>query len=218
MMEILPLIITVVITHFVALVSPGPDFFLTVRSALRNTPRKAMGVAVGLVVANATYITLCIIGVGAIIAHSIWLMIILKCVGGCFLLYIAYHAIKAKRQDYQHLLIHQPQETLVNTPSFFKEFGFGLASGLSNPKNIIFYLSLFSVVLTPQINISLKIALGLWMVILIFLWNVLIIFVLSKTSVRQLFAKFAFYIDKLAGFLLGVVGVKLVTSAVKETI
>nr|WP_314741822.1 LysE family transporter [uncultured Haemophilus sp.] len=95
--EVLTIITTVVVAHFLALISPGPDFLLVVRSALRNTRKKAIGVALGIALANGVYITLCILGVGAIIAHSLWLMVTLKVLGGLFLLYVAYHALKAKK-------------------------------------------------------------------------------------------------------------------------
>ena len=213
----LPVITTVVLAHFLALVSPGPDFLLVVRSALRNTRQRALGVACGIALANAIYIGLCIIGVGSLIARSLWLMVTLKIMGGCFLLYVAYHALKARRSDYAFLTIQQDQTSPKAAPSFAKEFLLGLMSGLSNPKNIIFYLSLFSVVLTPQFNAGITVGLGVWMTALVFLWDALIIFVLSQQKVRQTFSKVAFYIDKTAGALLGLMGYKLLQTAVKET-
>lgn len=217
MTEIISVITTVVIAHFLALISPGPDFLLVVRSALRNTRRRAIGIALGIALANGVYITLCIIGVGSAIAHSLWLMITLKIVGGLFLLYIAYHAIKARRSDYAFLAQAQIISGNKSAPSFFKEFLLGIVSGLSNPKNIIFYLSLFSVILTPRITISLTVGLGIWMTLLVFAWDVMIIFVLSQQRVRNTFGKMAYYIDKVAGALLGFMGYKLLESAIKET-
>lgn len=93
---------------------------------------------------------------------------------------------------------------------------FGLISGLSNPKNIIFYLSLFSVVLTPSVSVGLSIALGVWMVLLVFLWDTMIVLILSKPQIRTAFAKVAFYLDKIAGMVLGVLGYKLLRSAFKN--
>lgn len=215
--ETLPIISTVIIAHFLALISPGPDFLMVVRSALRNTRRRAIGVSIGIALANAIYIGLCIIGVGSAIARSLWLMITLKIIGGCFLLYIAYHALKARRSDYAFLAQEQEHSRLQNAPSFWKEFWLGMGSGLSNPKNIIFYLSLFSVVLTPESGVMLSLGLGLWMTLLVFAWDTMIIFVLSQQKVRRTFGKIAFYIDKIAGALLGFMGYKLLQTAVKET-
>ena len=52
--------------HFLALLSPGPDFFLIVRSALVNGRRVATGVCVGIALANGVYIALAIGGVAAL--------------------------------------------------------------------------------------------------------------------------------------------------------
>ena len=215
--QTLSIIATVVTAHFLALISPGPDFLLVVRSAFRNSRHRAMGVALGIALANGIYITLCIIGVGQLIAHSVWLMILLKLGGGIFLLYIAYQALKAKRSDYAYLnQTHATPHIPHTTPSFGKEFVLGMVSGLSNPKNIVFYLSLFSVVLTPEMGTGLALGLGLWVITLVFVWDAMIILVLSQQQIRQRFAKLAFYIDKLAAAFLGFMGWKLIQSAVQK--
>ena len=50
------MIMTVIVAHLLALISPGPDFLLVVRSAIRNTRRKALGVALGIAFANGFYV------------------------------------------------------------------------------------------------------------------------------------------------------------------
>ena len=215
-MDSLAIVGTVVVAHFLALISPGPDFLLLVKSSLSNTSNRVIGMALGIAIANGVFIALCIIGVGAIIVKSFYLMMGLKILGGLFLLYVAYHAIKAKKSDYQMLVNTQEKSTMHTNRSFFAEFMLGLISGLSNPKNIIFYLSLFSVVLTPSVSMSLSVALGVWMVLLVFLWDTMIVLILSKKQIRKVFAKIAFYLDKLAGILLGALGYKLLRSAFKN--
>ena len=213
-MDYLPLILTVISAHFLALISPGPDFILVVRSACRNTRQRALGVALGIALANGLYIALCIIGVGAVLAHSLVLMTALKIIGALFLLYIAFHALRARREDYAFV-----QENVAGRQSisFARECVLGLASGLSNPKNILFYLSLFTVVLTPETPLALQMALGVWMAGLIFVWDAMIILVLSRKRVRAQFGKIAFYVDKVAGTLLGLMGIRLLHSAIKTS-
>ena len=46
--------ITVALAHFVALLSPGPDFLLVVKSAVRNKKQVAIGVALGIASAKET--------------------------------------------------------------------------------------------------------------------------------------------------------------------
>lgn len=54
------------LAHFVALLSPGPDFFLLVGYAARYRLRGSAGLCVGIAAGNALYIVLVIIGWSAL--------------------------------------------------------------------------------------------------------------------------------------------------------
>ncbi|WP_417883218.1 LysE family translocator [Vibrio rumoiensis] len=206
--------ITVAVAHFLALLSPGPDFVLVVKSAIRNKGRNAIGIALGIAVANAVYIGLCLIGVGSILAASVSIMITLKIVGGCFLIYLAYKALKARKSAYQNLEILDDTELKKSSRSFWFEFITGFMSGILNPKNLLFYLSLFTVVLTNEVSIGFKLGLGIWMTLVVFAWDAAVIYLLSTQSVRKRFTKMAYYIDKVTGAVLGIIGITIVKSAV----
>ncbi|TEW47646.1 LysE family translocator [Psychromonas algicola] len=203
--------ITVAIAHFLALLSPGPDFVLVVKSAINNGPKKSIGVAGGIASANALYITLCLIGVGSLLATSVMIMIALKIAGGLFLIYLAVIALLAKKEDYQSITATEVATGKETT--FIKEFFTGFMSGMLNPKNLLFYLSLFTVVLTNDVSLGFKIALGIWMTSVVFLWDLSVIYVLSREKVRRKFSKLAYYIDKCTGVILGLIGFTIVKSA-----
>lgn len=205
--------ITVAVAHFLALLSPGPDFVLVVKSAIKNKPQKAIGVAVGIALANAVYITLCLIGVGSILASSVSIMIALKILGGLFLLYLAFQALKAKKSSYDNLEDINLADSAKSNKSFSYELFTGFMSGILNPKNLLFYLSLFTVVLTNDVSFTFKVWLGLWMTLVVFMWDASIILLLSTQSVRNRFTKLAFYIDKVTGAILGLIGFTIVKSA-----
>ncbi|WP_025566159.1 LysE family transporter [Psychromonas sp. SP041] len=206
--------ITVAIAHFLALLSPGPDFVLVVKSAINNGPKKSIGVAGGIASANALYITLCLIGVGSLLATSVMIMIALKIAGGLFLIYLAVMALLAKKEDYQD--IAAAEVTTGKETTFTKEFFTGFMSGIFNPKNLLFYLSLFTVVLTNDVSLGFKIALGIWMTSVVFLWDLSVIYVLSRDKVRRKFSKLAYYIDKCTGVILGLIGLTIVKSALSK--
>ncbi len=210
-MGLVGIFITVAIAHFLALLSPGPDFVLVVKSAVRNHRRRALGVALGIASANAAYIALCLVGVGGILASSVPVMIGLKIIGGLFLTYLAFQALKAKRSDYQVVDIETTTSHVVH--SFGKEFVTGFMSGILNPKNLLFYLSLFTVVLTKDVGLSFKLLLGVWMTLVVFLWDAAIIYLLSREKVRRRFTQFSYYIDKATGAILGLIGLTIVKSA-----
>ncbi|WP_330110555.1 LysE family translocator [Methylophaga thalassica] len=202
----------VALAHFLALLSPGPDFVLVVKSAMKGHRKNAIGVALGIATANAVYIGLCLVGVGAILAASVSLMIALKIIGGLFLLYLAFHALKAPKSAYRELTVTSANNTELAKISFIKECITGFMSGILNPKNLLFYLSLFTVALTPEVSLGFKILLGVWMTLIVFCWDVAIIYLLSKQTVRNKFTRLSFYIDKATGVILGTIGFNIVKS------
>ncbi|WP_419769581.1 MAG: LysE family translocator [Candidatus Marinarcus sp.] len=207
--------VTVAVAHFLALLSPGPDFVLVVKSAIKNGTQKSIGVAAGIASANALYIAFCLIGVGSLLAASVMVMIVLKIAGGLFLMYLAIMALRAKKIDYKNL---EFSEIKVNQPesTFVKEFITGFMSGILNPKNLLFYLSLFTVVLTNEINLGFKVLLGIWMTLVVFFWDVSVIYLLSRDKVRRKFSHLAYYIDKCTGAILGLIGFSIVKSALSK--
>ncbi|MCW7753101.1 LysE family translocator [Desulfobotulus sp. H1] len=211
--SLLGIFTTVALAHFLALLSPGPDFVLVVKSAVRNNGKNAVGIAMGIASANAIYIGLCLIGVGAILAASVPVMIVLKIVGGLFLMYLAIQAIRARKSSYSSFESGISPFSASDKTTFFKEFFIGFMSGMLNPKNLLFYLSLFTVVLTSEVGFTFKLALGVWMTAVVFFWDVAIIFFLSKRQIRSKFTKVVYYVDKVTGAILGVIGFTIVKSA-----
>jgi len=137
--------------------------------------------------------------------------------GGLFLLWLGIMALRARKSDYAFLMQAAAAAPLQNSSGFWREFAVGFASGILNPKNLLFYLSLFSLVLTPDVALSFKLGLGLWMVWVVFLWDALIVLLLSQGVVRQWFNRSVFYIDKCTGVILGAIGVKIVHGAVSHS-
>ena len=211
---LITIFITVAAAHFLALLSPGPDFVLLTKSALQNRKSTAIGIAAGITMANALYIFLCLIGVGALIAKSIFLITAMKLAGGLFLAFLAYSALMAKKSDYKDL--PGVESYRLAQTSFLNELATGFMSGILNPKNPLFYLSLFTLVLSNDVSLNFRILLGVWMTVIVFIWDAFIILVLSQNRVKSIFNRMAFYIDKLTGLLLGAFGLRLVYSSIFE--
>lgn len=214
--DLLSIFITVGLAHFLALLSPGPDFVLIVKSAIKNDSKDAIGVALGITFANAVYIGLCLIGVGSILATSAPIMITLKTIGGLFLMYLGIQALRARKDAYDQFQVAQSAHSNIPKTTFLKEFTAGFLSGIFNPKNLLFYLSLFTVVLTPEISFMFKLGLGIWMIVVVFAWDTAVIFLLSTRKVRAKFTQVAYYIDKVTGALLGVIGLTIVRTAIVD--
>ena len=73
--------------HFLALLSPGPDFFLITQMSLRHPLRYGLSLSSGIATGNGIYIILAIFGLETIRKY-IWLTEILKYVGAAYLIFI----------------------------------------------------------------------------------------------------------------------------------
>lgn len=71
--------------HFLALLSPGPDFFLIMQTALRMPMRYALSVCAGIAAANGLYLTIAVLGLEAV-RNMHLLMTVLKYLGSGYLI------------------------------------------------------------------------------------------------------------------------------------
>ena len=78
--------VAVALAHFLALLIPGVDFFLIVRTTVTGGWRNATGVCVGIATANAIVIAAAFSGM-ALISNAAVLDGI-QLFGGCFLIYV----------------------------------------------------------------------------------------------------------------------------------
>lgn len=152
--------------HFLALLSPGPDFFLIVRSALVNGTRVASGVCVGIALANGLYMALAISGV-ALLQEVSGLMAALTWAGCAYLAWLGWRFLTVRGQ-----LPHPSESDCAAPPgSWWKACRIGLLCGLLNPKNSLFYASLFSLGFGPSTPMVVQLAYGVWMFAVVLLWD-----------------------------------------------
>jgi threonine/homoserine/homoserine lactone efflux protein len=152
--------------HFLALLSPGPDFFLIVRSALVHGTRVASGVCVGVALANGFYIALAISGVAALQAIS-GLMSALTWGGCAYLAWLGWRFLGVRGKA----RLPMADSQISPRSSWGKECRIGFLSGILNPKNSLFYASLFSLGFGPATPLAVQLAYGLWMFLAVLLWD-----------------------------------------------
>ena len=184
--------------HFLTLLSPGPDFFLILQSSLRLRRRTAIAVCLGIGSANALYITLAIVGF-EILRKFPPLTMTLKYAGSVYLIYVGYHLLKAPMTTIEN----GPGSTsFVHKDCFWRQFLIGFMSGFLNPKNIIFYLSIFTVMVSEETGILMRSLYGLWMVFIVVAWDILVCITIGNQHVKNRLGKAIYYVEKLAGCML----------------
>lgn len=203
-MEYLPLILAAVVAHFLAVVSPGPDFILVTRNSLIYSRRTGFYTAIGIGLGILVHVAYSLIGIGFIIAQSILLFSIIKFIGAAYLIYIGYKAFTAKTSNTKIA-----SEKMVKDLDRWEAFKMGFITNATNPKATLFFLSLFTVLITPQTPLYIKLGLGIEMAIATFVWFAFLSLILSHRLIKGRIAKVQHYAERIMGMILVALGIRL---------
>ena len=187
------------LAHFVALLSPGPDFFLLVGYAVRYRMRGSAGLCVGIAIGNGLYILLAIIGWG-ILRQLPLLFTVIELLGALYLLWIGSLLIRSRPQT---LTGADAQSTC---PGFGKQLLLGLGSSLLNPKNALFYLALMTALLGPSVTLLQQTMSGIWMTSVVLCWDLLIVMFIGLPQIQRRLTRGILWIERIAGGVLIIFG------------
>jgi threonine/homoserine/homoserine lactone efflux protein len=196
---------TIAIAHFLALISPGPDFFLIVGTSVREGVSRTMGVCFGIAAANGLYILAALTGF-AILRNNPLFFGAMKAMGALYLIYLGFMLLKASK-----LTICRDAASQYNKPnkSWSQLFGMGFLSAILNPKNAIFYLSLFTVIVDKNTPQEIQAIYGLWMFCAVLCWDLLIVWSIGSARVKGYLNNQTHRIEKASGGTLLILGVIL---------
>ena len=194
--------------HFLALLSPGPDFFLIVRSAVINGARVASGVCVGIALANGVYIGLAISGV-AVLQQVAGLFAVLKWAGCAYLAWLGWRFLTVRGETPKPEM-HGAAKTSGN---WWRECRVGFLSGILNPKNSLFYASLFSLGFERGTSFGVQLGYGVWMFAAVLIWDLCIARAAGHPPIVRRFMAHVRKVERITGVVLlgiaaGIVGVR----------
>lgn len=158
-------ILTIAAIHLVACLSPGPDIFLVVLNSMRHGWRTGVATTSGILSGVSLQIAMGLTGIswlltrGERVGHGIALA------GGAWLVYLGMRGLRAEKSatgaatpDPAGL---PPRPAALPWRSAWAQ---GFLVNLLNPKALLFFLSLFSVMLGPELPLRVRVTSGLVMV------------------------------------------------------
>lgn len=202
------LFLAVALAHALAVASPGPDFAMVVRRALAFGQRAGLWTAAGIGLGIVFHVVWGLFGLSAAARHLPWLLDALGLAGGLFLLVTGAGALRS-----------QPRQALesdgdTGAPgSAWRSLLVGLATNVLNPKAMLFFAALFTVVVRGPLEWPLMLALGLWLPLSTFAWFALVALVLGRPAARRRLLAWAHWIDRAMGVILIGLGVSLLAGS-----
>ncbi|HCH00572.1 MAG TPA: MFS transporter [Vibrio sp.] len=190
--------------HLLAAASPGPDFILVSQQTLSNGKKAGLLCSVGIALGLSIHILYSAFGLAAIIANSASLLWVIKVLGGGYLIYLGWQGLKAKAA-----MPDEVELPVAKVQSAKKMIGMGFLCNALNPKAPIYFVSLFTLVLSAEMPIYQIAIYGVWIMILQFAWFSLIVTLLSRPTINKKFKQCGHWIDRVLGGAMVALGIKL---------
>ncbi|MDB2385985.1 LysE family translocator [Shewanella sp.] len=208
------LLLTLAIIHLAALASPGPDFALVIKLSAQENRAVALAAATGISSAILIHTLLSLLGLSLIIHSSERLFMLLQVIGASYLAWMGVGAIKAALAHWRDPVSLEKQQ---QSQGLHARDGFlqGLYTNLLNPKALVFFITLFSTLITPQVSIATKAAAATLLFTLSMMWFSLIATVLTKASVQIKLKKATPVINLLTGCIFISVAVVIISALIR---
>lgn len=207
-----PEFLTVVVVHFLAVASPGPDFAVILRQSLCASSRSGIWTAIGIGSGILVHVTYSLLGLGLLIAQSTTAFTVLKVLGAAYLLWVGWQCLKAK-PDADLAEEGVGLEEGASAATAWKAWRLGFLTNALNAKATLFFVSLFSVVISPSTPLWVQGFYGLWMTVMTGLWFIGLALFLSREQVRGFFRKISHWIERVTGVALIALAGKLATAS-----
>jgi len=182
------------LAHLLALISPGPDFFIVTGHAIRGKFNGSVFICVGIALANAVYIVIAMIGWSAM-AQLHNLLMAMQVIGALYLIYVGFALIKNQAVNIEERAIN-------HVLGYKNQLLTGFVSAILNPKNMLFYFSLTGLLLGNQSTTAHKITAASCMVFMVLFYNLLLVKLISLPRFTVFLQNKVGYLEKVAGLML----------------
>ena len=198
----------------VGAMSPGPSFVMVARTAVASRA-DGLAAALGMGAGGLVFTIAALAGLQAAFLAVPALYLAIKGFGGAYLVYLGIRIWRGARQP----LAMAPE---AGTPAASggrgkRTFLLGLATQVSNPKTAVVYASIFAAFLPREVPLVLALAVPAVIFCIETGWYAIVALALSSAAPRSAYLRYKTWIDRAAGGVMGLLGLRLVWSAVRGT-
>tara|TARA_R110002050_G_scaffold204327_1_gene339651 strand:+ start:142585 stop:143217 length:633 start_codon:yes stop_codon:yes gene_type:complete len=198
------MVYSVIGIHLLAVMSPGPDFIMSVRNSLTYSRKTGMWTGLGFGLGIGVHVLYSIFGLGLIISKSILIYSIIKYLGAAYLIYIG---IMSLRSNSSSLGV---SETIKKDDiSALKAVRIGFLTNVLNPKATLFFLSLFTIVVGPDVPWHTLLFLGIILMVNTALWFIFLAYLVTHSRILPVFEKYQNAFNNTFGGILIAIGIKV---------
>jgi threonine/homoserine/homoserine lactone efflux protein len=197
--------------------SPGPSFVLVARTAVARSRGAGLAAALGMGVGGAIFCGLALLGLIALLASVEWLYALLKIGGALYLFYLAVMIWRGAGRPTPVEADGAGEMPLARSHPLRRSFLVGLMAQLSNPKTAIVYSGVFAALLPPAPPVWMVLALPPLIFSIEAGWYAIVALLFSAERPRGAYLRGKRWIDRAAGTVMGLLGLKLALEAARAS-
>lgn len=202
----LPELAALMVVFSVVIVVPGADLALVMRQSITHGRRAAIFTSFGLGASLLFHVAYTILGIELAVSPSIIAFNAVKWCGAAYLVYLGYRSLKDADQPIAPVFDPAWSGPRI---SDLKAFAKGFVTNALNPKAIVFFLSLFSSLISLETPVAVKAGYGLTMATALVLWFVGVSLFFTIPAVRDGFLGAGRWIMRVTGLVFIGLGLKL---------
>lgn len=197
---------TLALAHFIALLSPGVDFFIIAGNSSRYGKFIGILTACGIAVANLVYILFALFSINFVKENEA-LFVGIKLIGALYILYIAYELILAPKRK-----LFEKSADKEHKKFYLIYFLQGFLSAILNPKNSIFYFTMFSIVLNKNTPFGVELFYALWMFFAVLFWDIFIVYLVNHKKAQSFMERYSNVVEKISGVILAFISILILSN------
>lgn len=186
-----------------AIIAPGPDFFVVTKNALTFNKRAGIYTSIGVACGSLILALFAISKLAIIINDNQALFNILKLIGATYLIYLGAKEVFSKSEP-------ESNENFGQTVKPIHAFKQGLVCSTLNPKAIIFFLALFTVIIKPNFPTFSKLGYVVEASLLYLCWFIFLSVLITHPHSTQIINKIKGKVTKIMGAFLIILGLDII--------
>lgn len=188
-----------------ASISPGPDFVVVSQKTILQGRKAGVFCGIGVCIGLLFHIGYSVAGLTVAFNSATWLTQSIGIFGGSYLIYLGYNAIKSSFSNNTTASI-QSEKNSDTCAAFWS----GLIVNIFNPKAAIYFISLFSMVVSPSLETEKLLLLIVCIIAVQMTWYLTFIFIVTIPKIKVQFDKKVYLIDRILGALMLMMGLYMI--------
>lgn len=187
--------VTLMVAFGVSAIIPGADFAMVLRQSIAHGRRSALLTSAGIASAILVHGAYTIFGLGLIISQSLLAFTIIKIAGAAYLVWLGISALRADPPRQPDVTDALPRDEMRPATAFV----LGFLTNLLNPKAVLFFVALFTTLVSATTPVAIQAGYVVSMSIELFVWFALVSTFFALPKVRAGFFRLGRWFNRITG-------------------